>query len=300
MTVAQFPANAANSLIGGYCDDFVSFATGLAQTLEQISMRGLDITESQERLERLERGMRDLADAVQGLVSGGAGAAPPAEEPTPAFDAPPAAPAPAAPRTGSRAAPRPAPAPHTPPSPNTPPSTARPTTGPTTGPTGGAGGGPESATLKGTNDSMPLLSVVQFLGRMRKHGVLHVQVGDEDMKFELVNGLVQRTASTKCPPPERLGDLLVELGLCSPAAIEQIAIDARAARRPIGDAVLEAGLISHGQLLEVLEQQVHRRFARASKSKTASYWFEEKRCGPTDGRVRVHSKEIAYQQRGRV
>ena len=36
MQVGQFPASAANSLIQGYCDDFVSLAAVLAQTLEQI------------------------------------------------------------------------------------------------------------------------------------------------------------------------------------------------------------------------------------------------------------------------
>jgi hypothetical protein len=68
MGAAHFPAAAADSLVSGYCDDFVSLAAMLAQTLEQVSMRGIDIKESAEPLARCEQGMRDLADAIRDLL----------------------------------------------------------------------------------------------------------------------------------------------------------------------------------------------------------------------------------------
>jgi hypothetical protein len=68
MQVAQFPAAAANSLIEGYCDDFISLAVVLAQTLEQVSMRNIDISRSSEHLSRIESGMRGLSQAIQELL----------------------------------------------------------------------------------------------------------------------------------------------------------------------------------------------------------------------------------------
>lgn len=56
MQVAQFPAAAVSSLIDGYCSNFIELASVLAQTLEQVSMRGIDIQHSRGDLERIEAG----------------------------------------------------------------------------------------------------------------------------------------------------------------------------------------------------------------------------------------------------
>ena len=46
MDVANLAPSTANSLIDGYCDDFIALAAVLAQTLEQASLRGIDITDN--------------------------------------------------------------------------------------------------------------------------------------------------------------------------------------------------------------------------------------------------------------
>lgn len=163
MQVGQFPASAAPSLIEGYCDDFVSLSAVLAQTLEQVSIRGIKLDRSRASLERLERGMREMASAIEELLARGAvtsdfevalnrpkkesaadalaaamaaPAPPPAPAPTPAptraAAKPPAPPAPVQPPVASaapaRKAPPRAPAP-TPPPPApapTPPAAKRP------------------------------------------------------------------------------------------------------------------------------------------------------------------------------
>src|SRR5688572_29518403 len=81
MQVGHFPASAASSLIQGYCDDFVSLATILAQTLEQVSMRGISLEHSRPPLQRIEKGMRELADAIRELLDRGHTAAEPAPAP---------------------------------------------------------------------------------------------------------------------------------------------------------------------------------------------------------------------------
>jgi hypothetical protein len=338
MQVGQFPASAASSLIEGYCDDFVSLAAMLAQTLEQVAMRGINFDTSRESLQRIEHGMSELAAAIRELLERGSVSnvdtvlgrkkvddetAGPAPGPTPIR-------APASPAVGRRpGGPGPGPT-QTAMSPRTPtpgPGAPRPTAAaeppaqrsigaasptrtarPAQHAAGGAAGGapvlasaavPRAAraeTLKGTNRSMPLLSVFQFLGRMRKSGTVHVYIETETLAFEFVNGCIEFTASDRCPVGERLGELLVELGSCSREALAPILakVGVSSAHR-LGHLVVEARLVSNGQVLEALESQVRRRFQRVCSSPEAAYEFDEGRRLPGDGRIRIAPLELSFE-----
>lgn len=348
MQVAQFPASAANSLIEGYCDDFVSLAAVLAQTLEQVTMRGITLSSSRAPLERIETGMRQLADAIQDLLQrqpakpprpAPAPAAAPAPPPAPAPSAtkapspPPATrPAPAAPRMnlgpsfgpGSpRPAPSPAPAPpHQPaqpaqpsqstqPPPRLAPAGTRTTTNrdlsrtPATptpprasqGNQAGAQPGQQPArpgALRGNNQSMPVRSVFQFLGRMRKSGTFTVHIDHEVLTFEFQNGCVVSTTSSQGAPNERLGELLVELGFCERSALEAALQQQDAAGERLGQFVIAERVASNGQVLEALELQVRRRFARACECRDASYEFLEGERLLDDGRIRIAPMELNF------
>jgi len=69
MEVAQVSPETAVSLIDGYCDDFISLAAVLAQTLEQVSMRGIDISDSTDRLRRISSGMTHLSEAITAAIA---------------------------------------------------------------------------------------------------------------------------------------------------------------------------------------------------------------------------------------
>lgn len=324
MQVGQFPASAASSLIEGYCDDFVALAATLAQTLEQVAMRGINFDSSRESLQRIEHGMRELSDAIRellerGSVSTGFEAVLGRKQTDEADPTPSSRPAPGAAPSRPRGAMAPpqasttmggarAPAASKPPAPrsigaSSPARTARPTRPATTG----AGSAPvstsaatprgtPSGTLKGTNRSMPLLSVFQFLGRMRKSGTVHVYIAEETLAFEFVNGCIEFTASDRCPVGERLGELLVELGFCSREALAPILakVGVSSAHR-LGHLVVEARLVSNGQVLEALENQVRRRFQRVCASPEAAYEFDEGRRLPGDGRIRITPIELSFE-----
>ena len=388
MQGGQFPASAANSLIQGYCEDFVSFAAVLAQTLEQVSMRGIDLKQSRTDLERIENGMRNLADAIHELLArqpakGGAKtnertpekaaptanatsapkaatpSAPAAPEAAPSANAAPVAkpqPAPTAPTPSNKpaatpnqgavrvdmrprddvpasnpaaAAPKPnVPADAAPPKPaptatnGTAPATtttpgANPNTAPRTPvltpapaatapgrPVGTApanrakaaapGSTPRPATaanaarpgqrpaarpenLKGTNRSMPLLSVMQFLGRMRKRGTMKVALPGETLTFDIENGCVMSAASTNCPRDERLGDILCDMDVCTREQLEplELLVESGQAAERFGQLVLEHQLANDQQVVAALEAQVKTRFSRACKHLEASYEFVE-------------------------
>lgn len=394
MLGGQFPASAANSLIQGYCEDFVGFAAVLAQTLEQVSMRSIDLKPCRGDLERIENGMRNLADAIHDLLqrqpqkggersargtegptpptaqapAGKSSPATPPPSPTPAKPAPasnsgyvhvdmrpegadeprpaepkvqkaqspatnppkPSAPAPAAKKDAPADKPATPPAAKTPapaaPAPTNPPTTApapaapaaatnpTPTTAPAApaaaaqapravsapanrakaaapgtaarpataaAPAGDRRIGPRAQArpenLKGTNRSMPLLSVMQFLGRMRKRGTMKVQLPGELLTFEIENGCVMAAMSDKCPRDERLGDILCDMDVCSREQLEplELLVESGAAAERFGQLVLEHGLADDQQIVAALEAQVKTRFSRACKHPESAYEFVE-------------------------
>ena len=314
MQVGQFPASAATSLIQGYCDDFVSFASTLAQTLEQVSMRGLDFDGCRDSLTRIERGMRELAGAIQELLERGTtqfdnlsiakgeqnGAT--GQTAKPSRNQPPAGkskrPAPLGPRPPTQTA-SPASMPNAVP---TPPAERRANrvekrTAPAAANAAAAAAANTREPLRGTSQSMPLLSVFQFLGRMRKTGVMRVTVGNETLTFELVNGCVQLAVSDNSPQNEHLGELLIERGMCTRQAIAPMLTSANASNEKLGNLVIQHKLVTNGQILEALELQVQRRFARACKHLNASYQFDECAPRPTDGRIRISPLELSFVHR---
>ncbi|MEO6594748.1 MAG: DUF4388 domain-containing protein [Planctomycetota bacterium] len=145
---------------------------------------------------------------------------------------------------------------------------------------------------------MPVLSVFQFVGRMRKTGTMYVYHGSETLAFEFVNGCVRFTASDRCPVEERLGELLIELGFCTrdklASALAKVGVTTP---DRLGQLVVEQGIATNGQVLEALEEQVHRRFRRICSSAQVSYEFEEGACMPGDGRIRITPTELAYEHK---
>ena len=372
----QFPASAASSLIEGYCGDFVSLAAVLAQTLEQVSIRGIDIRASRAALERTERGMRQLADAIQELVAG-LDSQPPAAAPTsnpyeladddlaipptalrtaPAASperpkSAPAAPANAPESTAAAEAnrgtkksslrvdmrppelpPTPTPAPvatsptPTPPATPTPtptpppaptPSTSstgsirttavapanrpRPATGPIQRPATAANPSPtapprpgqrrEAAKpegIKGNSQSMPMLSVFQFLGRMRKVGTMKVTLPGEQILFELENGCISFTSTDQCPREERLGELLIEADACSRAQVDMVLAKVDAGSTELfGQLAIHESIVTKEQVVAALEEQVRRRFTRACRNPDATYEFLQDVRSSIEHRFRI-------------
>ncbi|GAB4155747.1 MAG: hypothetical protein Fur0037_24110 [Planctomycetota bacterium] len=146
---------------------------------------------------------------------------------------------------------------------------------------------------------MPVLSVFQFLSRTRKSGTLHVQVGDEHIGFEFVNGLIEESRSDANLPGERLGDILLELFPARASHLQSLLQSAgeSAAVRRLGAELVEKGIVSNGQVMEALERQVLKRYRRVAQSPDASYWFAEGTRVPGDGRIRIRPFELEFASR---
>ena len=148
--------------------------------------------------------------------------------------------------------------------------------------------------LKGTSRSMPLLSVMQFLGRMRKRGTMKVQLPGELITFEVENGCVMATTTDRCPKDERLGDILVDMDVCSREQLEplELLVEAGAPER-FGQLAIQHGLATDEQVVAALEAQVKVRFSRACKHQDSVYEFAEGQRSSEVSPFRIQPLSIA-------
>jgi Domain of unknown function (DUF4388) len=146
-------------------------------------------------------------------------------------------------------------------------------------------------TLTGSNHTMPVLAVFQYLGRRRKTGTLSVDLTDEKLTFDFGDGSVVRTTTTRSADKERIGDLLIERKFVT---MEQLKPYLDKASH-LGGACVEAGLVSNGQLMEILELQVLRRFERVVRASEVTYSFKDGRASANDGRIRIRPFELLFE-----
>jgi hypothetical protein len=279
-----FPPSAAASLVSGYCTDFIELAANMAQTLEQVTMRGLDIGNSTEELARVERGMRALADAIHDALGkvGPAKAAIPAvtQRASSAVATRNAVSAPTV------ATPRPASAAAT--------ATAKPQ--PALSPR--AVTAAAATTLQGNSDTLPMRSVFQFLSRTRKNGMLHVAIDTEKVRFQFVDGCLVGTSSTQSPANEGLGNVLAELGFVDANEVAPIVKQHGDGRQRLGSVLLQMGRITHEQLAQAVELQTSRRFHRIVEARHGTYEFHaESDNGDGGMRIRTTASQNGKSQR---
>lgn len=141
---------------------------------------------------------------------------------------------------------------------------------------------------------MPLLSVFQFLGRMRKAGTMRVELANDALTFELHNGCILATTSSQSPRAELLGELLVEMGFCTADALAPVIKNASAGdSERFGQMAVEAGIVREAQVVAALQLQTTRRYGRACKSQDAKYEFQEGVQGAHGSRFRTQPIPVA-------
>lgn len=311
-----FPSTAASTLIQGYCEEFDSLQSVLLQALTQVRERSIDFAASRAELEGLAEGLEEVVGVVRGLLASSAADAPePVKDPG-VDDASrdeevsqelrdryrlqdlPSEPAssshgPAdlsevltfdankhADRFGARAAAR---RPEAKPPAATAEDNADEVSEPASVPT-----------LAGINRDMPLRSVFQFVERTRKSGVVLVRLGGETMSFEFDRGFVQACTTDRSDADKRLGDLLVQTGVCSAQDILRLLDEKDDEKLPLGERVVRSKMATEGQVMVALEEQVRMRFERACDSESATYEFREGHRAARDGRIRVAPMELTY------
>jgi len=328
MQVGQFPAAAASSLIEGYCSDFIELASVLSQTLEQVSMRGIDIQRSRDHLERIESGMRELSEAIRDMVERGSVRSEPADSLAIGLPGSIAANANALQASSiSNSSEWLSPAPPVESSepegqqdpsyterlaqefgddvqePNEDPLVAEMRALEQEEAADEAAEAPEGLAdaetdvgLCGSNVSMPIRTVFQFLERVRKSGTLTVQLADELLTFDFDNGCVQSCRTDNPDKSDRLGDLLIDFESCNPDRLAELIRRCEGhSNLQLGELVRREGLADEAQIMDALEAQARRRYHRACDAAEAVYEFVEGRPLRTDGRMRITPLELSFE-----
>lgn len=154
-----------------------------------------------------------------------------------------------------------------------------------------ASGGPESeapATAQAAHDERPpsprhilvlrgsegIFSgpdLVSFLGVQQKTGLLEIRTPNQMFTLELDAGQVAHLQSNRAGKGERLGDILVEMGVVDRRAVEEAyRVNPRGR---VGELLLNNGLVHEEQLFEALQRQIHLLFQRLAAEPMERFTF---------------------------
>lgn len=268
-----------------YCDDFISLASILSQTLEQVSMRALDISNSTECLSRLESGMRELSEAIRDLIERGRVMQPGSN----ALDHPPDS-EPSVPTTAACADWLPA-------------DPIDPAADPD----------PGTRAIESTTSNSAPNNIRAQLDKDLGIDLSEITQPDPVMEAQLddtqpeaaeqacaAKGESQGEANTQKlqgnnpKQGERFGDLLVDLTNCDANRLESILANPGGKdTAQISELLVRAGLATNAQIMAALEIQAQRRFERACEAKDGDYEFTECLPKPTDGHIHITLTEFA-------
>jgi hypothetical protein len=113
--------------------------------------------------------------------------------------------------------------------------------------------------------------LVSFLGVQQKTGLLEIRTPDQSFTLELDAGQVAHLQSNRAGKGERLGDILVEMGVVDRRAVEE-AYKANPRGR-VGELLLTNGLVKQEQLFEALQRQIHLLFQRLASEPMERFTF---------------------------
>lgn len=108
--------------------------------------------------------------------------------------------------------------------------------------------------LSGNLETMPLPDILQFIGLGRKTGVLHVVDGRTEKKLMFEDGIAVCCASNN--PKEYLGQHLLARTAIGEAELEKAFRRQAREGRPLGEILVQAGLISAEDLDRVLRRKI--------------------------------------------
>lgn len=125
--------------------------------------------------------------------------------------------------------------------------------------------------LSGSDGIFAGPDLVSFLGVQQKTGVLEIRTPNEVFTFELDGGQVAHLQSNRPGKGERLGDILVEMGVVDRLAVEEAyRINPRGR---VGELLLANGLVKVEQLFQALQRQIHVLFQRLAAEPMERFTF---------------------------
>ena len=152
----------------------------------------------------------------------------------------------------------------------------------------------EEVTLQGTNKTLAIPSVFEFVSRTQKTGSLRIRTNDETLRFEFVSGDIVYSETNNPPGGQRLGELMVQMGF-----VTQDNLDAFLTSNPrdrLGAALESGELIDRESLQNALFEQVRLRLERAFDADESAFTFLEGGPSTADQRVRMNVAQLLLHQ----
>lgn len=113
--------------------------------------------------------------------------------------------------------------------------------------------------------------LVSFLGVQQKTGLLEIRTPNQMFTLELDAGQVAHLQSNRAGKGERLGDLLVDMGVVERRSVEEAY--RLNPRGRVGELLLNNGLVHEEQLFEALQRQIHLLFQRLASEPMERFTF---------------------------
>ena len=128
--------------------------------------------------------------------------------------------------------------------------------------------------LTGTLKDFGIAEILQLIGQQAKTGVLHLHGRGDEIHIAIADGSVVRAEAAGRKARERLGNMLVRAELLTPDALEHALDVQKRTLRRLGDVLVEEGLISKAALREMTALQTTETVYRLFHWKSGTYAFE--------------------------
>jgi len=149
--------------------------------------------------------------------------------------------------------------------------------------------------LRGSNDSVPLDRLFEFIAVLGKTGVLWVTTREETFTFQFKDGAVVHAYSNNTPPGQRLGEILVEQSAITDTALDRFLSSYRPGRNGLfGSHLLDEKIVTQEQLATALEQQIRQLTERMLNAERATFNFRERAGTRTDENVKMSVAELLF------
>ncbi len=128
--------------------------------------------------------------------------------------------------------------------------------------------------LQGTLKDFGIAEILQLIGQQAKSGVLHLAGRDEEIHISMADGNVVRAEHAGAHARQKLGQMLVRAEIITQAQL-QTALDAqKRSLRRLGDILVELGVCTKQDLREVTALQTTETVYRLFHWKSGTYQFE--------------------------
>ncbi len=141
--------------------------------------------------------------------------------------------------------------------------------------------------LTGSTRVVPVPEMLEFIGTLKKTGIMFVRAGRETYTLQLEDGYLVHASSSASPSGTKLGDYLVKLGFITQERLAKYLEKHSRWQGKLGIALERDGIVTREQLTQALEHQVRGLFDRLFSLQNATFSFSQRSPCARENRIRI-------------